>query len=337
MPGFESRYKPANPFASVPTPWRENAAPVAHPYPDWKPSARGDASALLPYIDDDLREEPENPVSPWLSGVDNTHLLGDAAIYGDAPVQHLGEHASHVLSGETTAGRTGFGAFGVLASGASIAGGAIDLIEGYQQYQNGNRADGAFSMTEGGLNVVSGASGLAAIGGSTVAAATSVVAGTGALGLEIGHHGDKQVKKLGWLHDDDGHAVSASDWAANLGQDANDWMTERGHPILGGMAGGVALGAGIVAGTGMSLAAIPVSAGHSIGTSVAHDEREDHYEHYDVGIVGGAKSLADYDDAQQDAVQRSRNEHPERWGQNPRNPTYGQAFAQLRTQARGGQ
>jgi hypothetical protein len=158
MPGFEEKYQPANPFASVPTPWREDPAPAPHPYPGWKPTARGDSSALAPY-------------------------LGSAA--------------------------------------------------------------GLFTTAE-----------------ALVPAAAMTLAGAAAGGCSA--------------------------------------LTDIGH---------------------------------AAGSAMAHHHRTAHYASYSGMDLNHeqAASFADYDDAKAAAIERSKAEHPERWGHNPNNPTYGQAFAHMLT------
>jgi hypothetical protein len=320
----------ANPFAAITAPFREEPLPPVHPYPGWKPTARGDSNALLPWIDDDLREQSSNPVATGISIVDKAHLAADAAMNGGTLVSKLSHEASELISGEASAGKLAFAGASAVAAPLAIAGGILEIDEGLDQWKHGNRADGGFAMTGGGLNILSGGSGLAALGGSSALAATSAGSASLALGLAAGHHGDKQVKKLGWLHDDDGRAVSASEWAGHLGRGADDYLTDRGHPYLGTAAGiATTFGASVV-GAGMAMDAELISAGKAAGSKLANQHRASHYANYEgATVTGGAQALADYDDDQEAAVERSKVEHPERWGHNPNNPTFGQAYSGL--------
>jgi hypothetical protein len=330
MPAFEEKFAPPNPFASVPTPWREDVTAPAHPYPNWKPTARGDAGALSPYVDDDLREEPSNPVTTGISAVDKAHLTADAIINGGTELSELGHEATSLFTGEASATTKAFAGATAVAAPLSIFGGILDIAEGVGEVRHGNTNDGSIHLVGGGSNIISGASGLAGLGGSSAAVACSGGAAAFGLGLAAGHYGDQQVKKLGWLHDDDGQAVNASQWAANAGGRADDWFTEHGHPSLGTAAGVATTIGASVPGAVMAVGAGAASAGHAAGTAMANHHRASHYANYEgMNIVGGAQGLADYDDDHAAALERSKAEHPERWGNNPHNPTYGQAYAQL--------
>jgi hypothetical protein len=80
----------------------------------------------------------------------------------------------------------------------------------------------------------------------------------------------------------------------------------------------------------MAMDAELVSAGKAGGSWLAHHHRADHYANYEgANVVGGGQAFADYDDDKEAAIERSKAEHPERWGHNPNNPTLGQAYAGL--------
>src|SRR2546421_13083802 len=112
--GFEQAPSIANPFASVPNPFRhDEPAPAADPYPGWKPTSRGDSNALLPYVDDDVRDEPITPVNRPLLAGDVGHVIADGAIDGGVEAENLsqlaskmGHHANKGFAGEGTVAQT---------------------------------------------------------------------------------------------------------------------------------------------------------------------------------------------------------------------------------------
>lgn len=200
------------------------------------------------------RHEESNPVGTALSVVDYAHLAGEAAVAGGTSARTLGEMAGHlghealeVFLGEGTAAQTGMAAASAIAAPLAIAGGTMEMFEGYDQYKEGHKLDGGMTMAQGGLSATSGLFGLAALAGSGGAAVAAPMAAAGAGGLALGRYGDKSVKELGWLHDGQGHAESASDWAGDTGTAADNWVTQHtGSGTLGTIAGlGTTLGASV--------------------------------------------------------------------------------------------
>jgi hypothetical protein len=155
----------------------------------------------------------------------------------------------------------------------------------------------------------------------------SIGLGAASDGLQIGHHGDEQVKELGRLHDAAGHAVTGSQWAGDTAASVHNWFADRGHPMIGHVAGVPTLAGTTVVAGGMAVEAAAESAGRSAGGWLGHRARVGDYRGYDVNLPEGPEAFAHYDDTQEAAVERSKREHPERWGHNPSNPSYAQAFA----------
>jgi len=315
--GFDDSYQPANPFPNVLTPWRDDAAAQAvhHPFPEWKPEARGDARALLPYVDHDIGEsEKTNPVGEGLTWADRAHLGVETVANGGKTAAKVAEEASEFMAGGAEGAEAVLGGISAFAAPLALGAGAFDLVEGIDLVRHGDTTEGSVKLMEGGAGITSGGAGIATFAGSAGAASFAAGGGAAAVGVALGHYGDKQVEKLDWLHDDNGKAISASESAANYGQKVDDYLTLHGHPMLGTAAGiATTFGASVPA-AGVAAAAIPVGAGHWLGTTAANHKRTSHYENYDVNIVGGAKSLANYDDDQAAAVERSKREHPEKWG-----------------------
>jgi hypothetical protein len=311
-------------------------APAAqpHPYPGWKPNGRGDSNALLPFIDDDLREEkePSNPVGTGLTIGDGALLATDAIVNAKEPTEELGKGAARLFTGEAGNSEMAFQGVNALAAPLSIAGGAMDLMEGAALWKRGKKVDGVIAGGAGAASVGSGIAGLATLGGVSAAGPWAPGLASFSTGLKVGHYGDNQVKDRDWLHDGGGHALSASGWAANNGQIANDWVSDHISSHLGRVAGAYVTAQSLVPAAGIAIAGATQGAGHAIGGWAGNRSRTHKYEKYDVNVDGGAKSLANYDDDQEAAVERSKREHPERWGYNPNNPTYGQAFEQMFSQ-----
>ena len=313
--GFDDAYKPANPFANIPTPFLDDAAAPHNPVPEWKPTARGDAKALLPYVDDDIGEtEKSNPVGDALAWSDRAHLGVEAAANGGKTAAEVAEEAEKFMLGGSEGAESVLGGISAFAAPLAIAGGAVDLVEGIDLLRHGETAEGLIKTTEGAAGVTSGGAGIATFAGSTAAATVAAGAGAGAVGLGVGHFGDNQVKKHGWIHDSEGKALSASEWAGHNGRRADDYLTEHGHPHLGTAAGIATTAVSVVPAAGIAVGGAVVGgvdtledAGSWLGTKAAHAERAHHYEHYQ-GIdmtKREAKELADYDDAQREASEHA--------------------------------
>lgn len=326
----------------------------ADPYPGWKPKAGGDASALAPYVDDDLREEkePSNPVGAGISIADGVHTAADAVIEGETSGATFGQlatkmshEATEVLAGEGSTAQTALMGSTAALAPVSIAGGIMDMIEGIGDIRRGNTMEGTFTTTAGGLGILSGGSSVVGLAGVGSAAAAAPLLATGATAIKTTRYGDQNVKKRGWLHDSEGNALSASEWAGHNGRAVDDYLTKHGHPYLGTAAGIATTAGSVVPAAAMALGGAGVGAydnltdaGHSLGKGMANGTRAFHYAHYqgmDLSPQEG-KELANYDDGQEAAVERSKREHPERWGHNPNNPTFAQFFDTLQADAHGG-
>lgn len=284
--------------------------------------------------------EPEaeggSPATPVLAAADDAHLLAEAAIDGETAATswggltaHMGHEAVEIMAGEGTAMQTGMMGASAVMGPVAIAGGIMEMIEGRKEWQEGRKADGAVSMGAGGLGVSSGVAGLAGLAGAGPAAAAAPLLASSAVGLKVGHFGDNEVKKMGVLHNDEGEAESASEWAGENGKHADAWVTKHLHSgALGTIAGlGATLGS-VFPAAGMSMAgavmggySLANNAGHAIGTGLAHHHRASHYESAYGMSEKDAQGLADYDDGQAAAIERSKREHPERWA-TPKAPGY---------------
>ncbi len=320
-----------NPLLSVLPPLspdlHEEPLAPANPFLGWMSPGGGDSSALLPWVDDDLRQEdePSTPVGLGLGLADAGGLVGEALTKGGQPVgAAFGHEVAQIFEGEASTGAIVGSAANAVLAPMSIAGGIMDMIEGFGEWSQGNKLKGGFKIGEGSAGAASGACGLAALGGVSAALPLGLALGTGATAAKVGRYGDQKAKELGWFHDDAGHALAASEWAGQLGRSVNDSLTDRGHPRLGAIAGGATLAGATIANIGIAPAAAAIGAGHSIGSSLAHHHRAKHYAQWDGinGIEGGAEALADDDDKRDAAIERSKREHPERWG-----PTVGQWYA----------
>jgi hypothetical protein len=142
---------------------------------------------------------------------------------------------------------------------AGVANGVMDISDGYHQIVNNKKVDaqaqGANTLTKGAVETGGGlAQGILAWTGApsvgladalpaiadagSLATWAAPAAGAFATGMEIGHYGDEQAKKLGIFKDRKGNAETASDWAAEKGVAADEWVTENLHSkTLGTIAG----------------------------------------------------------------------------------------------------
>src|SRR5437868_7344049 len=77
----------------------------AHPYPGWHSPGGGDASALLPWIDDDLREhheeEHESPVKRGIDAVETAHTAVDLIADGGKSLRDLRGPVQELLESES--------------------------------------------------------------------------------------------------------------------------------------------------------------------------------------------------------------------------------------------
>ena len=307
-----------------------------HPYPGWQPSGAGDPNALLAWIDRDLKghdeildapprrleEEPENsefakPVTTAKGVIDNVERgehVAEAAAEGAGWLKHGVHAASRALA--------------PVVGPLGIAGGAMEIAEGIHDARDGRGVDGTIEIASGAAGMGSSGAGMASL---LVNGAIPWAVGLGAAsdGMKFGHYGDEQLKNLDRLHDGAGHAVTASQWAGETAASVHNWFADRGHPIVGHMLGVPTLAGTTVAAGGMAAEAAAESAGRAAGGWLGRRARVSHYKGYDVGLPEGAEALAHYDDTQEAAVERSKREHPERWGHNPHNPSFAQAFANL--------
>lgn len=318
----------------------ESPAPP-HPYPGWTPTGAGDPNALLAWIDHDLKghdavlDEPPRKPTAYAAHEDEGNgfgvvKTGTGVIDHASAIKETGEVVHHIAHGVPPVASPLVG----LLAPLGIVNGIMGVLDGKSEIEHGHTADGVAEIDANVLGT--GASALALAGYASEAARVSApVLGLGALGAEAVHYGDGKVKDLGWLHDGGGHAESVSEWSGDLAASADRYFTDRGHPLAGAVAGAVTCAGTSIAGTGISLAGAPIGAGHAIGDGLANHHRASLYADRFAKPQGGAQGFADYDDAQAAAVERSKREHPERWGNNPNNLTPPQAFAQLQAIAAG--
>lgn len=333
-------------------------APDEKPRPRSPEQQRTTAPALVDASEhrresEDGRKEPKNPVGVGLEWLDYLSLACEAkegrtlhgASYAEL-AEDMAEESSEMWKpgAMTTFAEAGGTAGSALLSAVNVAGGMFEMYEGVKEYEH-NKADGLFGVAEGLATTTSGVAGVMSLGGVASAGPAAPLAGSVALGLKVGHHGDQQVKEMGWMHDSTGEAVTASDWAADQGQLSEDKIERlTGSHALGvaagmvttvdaGIAGGVVAGAAAGNEKLLQLEAF----GQERGRRSANLDRADQYALMDTGfavrdpITGqvklshpgteaarvGAKQMADYDDQAIDAVDRSKLLHPERWGQAP--------------------
>lgn len=326
--------------------------------------------------DEQKEGEPANPVGTGLDIVDGAHLTGDSFIEGGAPgksMLEIGEdmeEKGNLFDPAIEADHMGLSSGTVIAAPLAIAGGIMEMYEGYEDIKKGDEGgSGTLSVGEGGLTTASGIAAIAGLAGSAVGAVAAPLLATGATGMKVGHYGDQQVQKLGWYHDEDGKAQTASSWMADQGTAANDWVTKQtgGDRVLGHTAGLETMGQSLPeAGGAATLAAMKgtndkvidplVTTGRELGSDIAAMNRADHYDGYDAqlstvdpktgktvvpekGSVEARRAdddWANYDDEKDAAIARSKKEHPERWGLPP-DQTYGQWMDQwTQIAARGG-
>lgn len=138
----------------------------------------------------------------------------------------------------------------------------MDFRHGLDKFENSkkvdDRAEGMSEMFKGGAESGSGLAqaimaktgtqalglaeevpSLANLGAVGTARIAAPLLSSFVTGMQIGHYGDEQSKKLGLYHDAKGNAESASDWAAEQGVAADEWVTERFHSKALGTAAGL--------------------------------------------------------------------------------------------------
>jgi hypothetical protein len=338
---MSNRFEPApNPLLSVlpslkPDLHEEPLVP-SNPFFGWMSPGGGDSNALLPWVDDDIGPrastkadaEPSNPVGTGLSVIDAAHTGIEAWRQGGLSVGTLGEEAGEIFAGTASNAEIASEAANGVLGPVGIAGGIMDVIEGFGECARGNKLEGGFKIAEGGMGAASGGFGLAELAGINAATPWGLGLAAGATGLKVGRYGDRKTKELGWFHDEHGDNASASEWAGQLGRSVNDSLSDRGHPWLGSVAGAATLAGATLANVGIVPAAAAIGFGKSVGSGLAHfgksigsglanHHRANHYAHYDGinEIQGGAEAMADDDDQRDAAIERSKREHPERWGQ----------------------
>ncbi|MGE5187202.1 MAG: hypothetical protein ACM31C_34370 [Acidobacteriota bacterium] len=311
----------------------DDALARPHPYPAWQPTAAGDPNALLPWIDHDLEGHDavlDAPPRPRRDEPERSEFAKPART--TKRVVEDVERAKRVAEGaewlEHGALHTASQALAPVLGPLGMASGAVEIAEGISEARDGHGVDGALDIASGAAGVGSSGAGMASL---LVAGAIPWAVGLGAAedGMEVGHYGDKQVKELGRLHDSEGNATTASRWAGDTARDVHDWFADRGHPVLGHVAGVPTLAGTTVIAGGLAVEAAAESEGRAAGGWLGRRSRVNHYNGYDMNLVGGAESFAHYDDTQEAAIERTKREHPERWGHNPNNLTPDQAFAHL--------
>ncbi len=295
-----------------------------------------------------------------LKVADWAHVAGDAAMDGGVhfgEISHdLAHHAGSIFTGEASAAQKALGGFTAVAAPLAIVGGMVDAYDAYEELKAGDMR-GAATGLQAGATITGGVSGIGGLAGIGEMAATSSLALSAATGLQLGRYGDKQIEKLGWFQDREGDNVGASGWIADRAQRADDSVADAvGHGLLGRAAGGLA-GLGTWAGmSAISPWVAAAGAGAGMGRGLAHSERvgnyagkqwwqpKDRWEGIqqvgrvdprtgktviaDRGTDGArewAQEQADWDDRQEEAIARSKREHPERWATpEPKTQRYGQ-------------
>jgi hypothetical protein len=154
------------------------------------------------------------------------------------------------------------------AGAGDIVGGVMDISDGYDHYKHGKNIDekaggldtegqGIAETGSGVAEVATGLTGTESLGLAgnvirTIAPAAGEISlgglasvagpalGSFATGMQIGHYGDEEAKKLGVFHDAKGNAESASDWASDKGMAADQWVTQHLHSKGLGTAAGLA-------------------------------------------------------------------------------------------------
>ena len=127
------------------------------------------------------------------------------------------------------------------AAHVPVVGGMLKLLTGgVEMADAADEWDEATEKNDGngqGLAIVNGANGLVETVGAEGTLAGSAIAGPLAgsfgFGVGVGKYGSQAVKEYGWLEDDDGKALTPSEWAANQGLAVNELVEERSHGLLG--------------------------------------------------------------------------------------------------------
>ena len=218
-------------------------------------------------------ESYESPLSPYLNKaapLDYAHLAGEAVTEGvKVSGSSLGEMADEASKGigelwEGEAGAAGntVAGLGALAAPLTIGSGVTDMVEGVEQYREGDHEDGVLSLLQGGAKTGSGA---ATIGASFLGSGAMGVAGPAlgsfAGGVELGRFGDSEAKRMGVFHDQRGANEGISDWASDNGVATDEWMQQHtGSKAVGQVSGAVATGVSSIAGTVLDMGSAALGA-----------------------------------------------------------------------------
>ncbi len=262
-----------------------------------------------------------NPVLNTATGVDGAHAVGEMVTAGGAPagsfrslMHYMGHHGDDAWRGMTAAGdpvSTGSkvmqGATAI-ASPIAVAGGTMEIIDGINMMRHGDVSGGVVTTTAGGLTAGSGVAGLAGLGGSAAGAALAAPLSAAALGVKGGMYANEDVKERGWLSDREGNDASISEWAAENGQAVDEWVSEKTFGPLGSLAGGVTTLGSSIAGTGVALASLGVSAldGGSIMNAMNYYTGGDPMEAFHQGARQGSGAPTNPLAAFQSGVAQSR-------------------------------
>ena len=171
-------------------------------------------------------------------------------------------------------------AVGGLGSAFGIAGGLFEAYEGVEEMQRGDYVNGGLSMAQSATGIGSGVAGFGALAGSGACAVAAPVLGALGLGLGVG-------KMLAPIADRGALALAHHDRAQ----------------------------------TYAATTASPFHAAQTGITGLGYYDEQNQLHTAQKGTAAAqraAEQLADYDDGAEEAIERSKKEHPERWGGQPR-------------------
>ncbi len=165
-------------------------------------------------------------VANGMTILDAMHLVGEGGMNYGVPLAEATEHFAHEASlfGKGVPGSIAGTTATAIASPMAVVGGLLEMVAAFQD-PNTERA--APTFLAGLTTSASGGMGLAGLAGVEAAGAYAPVVGAGALGVKAGMYADEDVKERGWLQDREGNDTSIHDWAAENGQAADEWVTER--------------------------------------------------------------------------------------------------------------